>query len=195
MKKIYAIFFLKLMICSSLYSEIEQITIRWVALRCQDTCGRLLEREFRKISGIQEIQIDLGSGQAILTWKENVPFQFTSINTAMHMVGLSMRDIRLKVTGSIKHMGNHIFIVSRGDNTHFDLVNPVVPHPTGQAAEFNRDARNLSPALRQQLLQGEADKQIATIEGPVFMPERMTVPTSIVVDHLNFKDPKEPEKK
>lgn len=177
----------------SLQAEIEKITIRWTAQLCQGACPRLLEKEFRKIHGVKEIAIDQGGGQLTLTWKEKVPFQFTSVNTAMHMVGLSIRDIRIRVKGSVKHTRDTFYILSEGDGTRFDLLNPVIPHPGGQAAEFNASARKLTPALRQQLLQGEADKQIATIEGPVFMPERMTVPTQIVIDNLSFSVP--PEKK
>lgn len=175
----------------SLYAQIEKITIRWTAQLCQNSCSKLLEREFRKIPGVDEIMIDQGSGQATLTWKEKIPFQFTSINTAMHMVGLSMRDIRIRVKGTIKHMGDHFYLISEGDQTRFDLVNPAVPHPSGQASEYNLATRKLSPPLRQKLLDGEMEKQMATIEGPVFMPERMTVPTQIVVDQLSFSQSKE----
>lgn len=189
MKKILSILVIGIAFQTSLQSEIEQITIRWTAQLCQGYCSTLLEREFRRIHGVNEIALDLQGGQANLTWKERVPFQFTSINTAMHMVGLSIRDIRIRVKGSIKHIGDTFFIISDGDNTRFDLVNPVIPQPGGQAAEFNAAARKITPALQRQLLDGETLKQIATIEGPVFMPERMTVPTQLVVDKLSFTLP------
>lgn len=189
MKKIFFFYFLCSIFYTDLRSEIEQITIRWTAQLCNGNCSKLLEKELRKVRGIDEIAIDQGSGQATLTWSKKIPFQYTSLNTAMHMVGLSMRDIRIKVSGSIKHSGDNFYIVSDGDNTRFDLVNPVTPRPYGQANEFNAYARKLSPALKKELLDGETQKLKATIEGPVFMPERMTVPTQIVVDKLNFIKP------
>jgi len=190
MKKMLYTLLLGISFIEPIHSEIEQITIRWTAQLCQGTCTKLLVNEFKKIHGVDEIFIDQGSGQATVTWKEKMPFQFTSINTAMHMVGLSMRDIRIKVRGTIKHTGDIFYILSEGDNTRFDLMNPVTPVPYGQTSEFNTLTRKISPALRQQFLDAETQKLIATVEGPVFMPERMTVPTQIVVDHLSFTDPK-----
>jgi hypothetical protein len=173
-------------------AEVESVTIRWTSQLCQKTCGELLEKEFKKIGGVDKINIDISAGQATLTWKPMTAFSFTAINTAMHMVGIAMRDIRIKVSGKIRHSGDTIYIVSNGDNTRFDLINHVVPLPRGQAPVYNQAARKLSPELKQQLLSGESQHQTATIEGPVFMPERMTVPTPIVVDSLTFSD--EPKK-
>lgn len=171
-----------------LYSLVESITIRWVPMRCADTCVRLLEREFRKVQGIDQIFIDQGSGQATLTWKEKIPFQFVSVSTAMRLVGLSMREIRIRVSGTISHRGDSFYIISEGDNTPFELLNPIIPVPQGVTPEFNANARKLTPALRQRLLEGQMSKQTATVEGPVFMPERKTVPTQLILDSLDFQD-------
>ena len=186
MAKFLFLFLLSTVFHGTLRSEIEQITIRWTAQLCQNSCIKLLERELGKVKGIDQLSIDQAGGQATLSWKKNVPFQYAQINTAMHMVGLSMRDIRIKVTGAVKHSGETFYMISEGDNTRFDLVNPVTPRPHGQADEFNAYARKISPALKKQLIDGETQRQTATIEGPVFMPERMTVPTQIVVDKLDF---------
>ena len=186
MKSLLLLILLSMILHSSIYSEIEQITIRWTAQLCQEPCRNILEKEFREVPGIDETSIDIDKGQATLTWKKNVPFDFPSINTAMRMVGLAMREIRLKVRGSIKHSEDNLYLVSDGDHTPFNLVNPVVPSPSGPTSEFNRESRKLSSALRQQLLQAQTDKQIVTIEGPIFMPKRMTVPTEIVIDYLNI---------
>ena len=192
-KKIVA----SLLVCSfftgsSIYSEVQSITIRWTSQLCQKTCGTLLEKELKKVNGVDKVAIDLSAGQASLTWKPMSPFSYTSINTAMHMVGIALRDIRLRVKGHIRHTGETIYIVSDGDNTRFDLVNPVTPNLKGQSVVYNSSGRKLSPELRQQLLDGEKNGLTATIEGPVFMPERMTVPVQIVVDSLRFEEPPKP---
>lgn len=186
-KLIFCLLCLLSLIVGTLQAEIQQITVRWTSLLCKDSCVKTLDKELRKIKGIEQFNIDPSSGQVSITWKANVPFQFTTINTAMHMVGLSMRDIRIKVRGNILPSGNQIYIVSEGDNTRFELMNPVTPNPNGQSHVYNYTTRTLSPELKKQLLDGYQAKQIATVEGPVFMPERMTVPTQIVVDHLNFE--------
>jgi hypothetical protein len=167
-------------------AEVHTITIRWVSQRCQQNCGTMLEHEFSKIAGVDHLAIDLVAGQAVLTWKPLVPFSYTAINTAMRMVGLSSRDIRLKITGLIRHSGDTVYIVSDGDSTRFDLLNPIVPDTRGSTNIYNAMARQLSPELRDKLLAGESQGLIATIEGPIFMPERNTVPVQIVVDHLQF---------
>ena len=169
-------------------AEVQQVTIRWTSLLCKDSCVKLLDQQLKKISGIKDVSIDQQAGQAVLTWKPNAPFLFTSINSAMHMVGISMRDIRIRVQGSIRHSGSTIFIVSEGDNTRFELVSPVTPNSKGQTSEYNYSNRKLSPDLMKQLLDAEKNRLKATIEGPVFMPERMTVPTQIVVDKLDFAE-------
>lgn len=189
MKRFFLAFILGVTLQTSLHAEIQSVIIRWTSLLCQDTCMRLLERELNRIPGVDEISLDQGSGQATLTWKARAPFQFSSVNVAMRMVGLSIRDLRIRVRGRIQHSGDNFFIVSDGDGTRFELLNPVTPVRGGVANEFNAAARKISPVLKQQLLEGETQRLIATVEGPVFMPERNTIPTQIVLDHLNFEKP------
>lgn len=190
MKRCYQIILCALIGMQSYASaEIQQITVRWTSLLCTDACVEILYRELKEIHGVGQITIDQGAGQAVLKWQPKIPFEFTSLNTAMHMVGLSMRDIRIRVRGTILPTSSSIYIVSEGDGTRFELMNPIVPNSEGQTHEFNYSARMLSPALKQKLMDGYNKRQVATIEGPVFMPERMTVPTQIVVDHLTFAEP------
>lgn len=193
MKKIFLILLFCCALKASLRSEVESITIRWTTILCESNCIKLLEREFRKIKGIDQISIDPGSGQATLIWKPNIPFQYTSVNYAMRMVGLSIRNIRIRVKGKITHSGERFYITSEGDYTRFELLNPIISDPRGVTAEFNETARKIAPALKWQLLEGERAKQMATVEGPVFMPERNTIPTQIVVDQLNFSEPAQVE--
>jgi hypothetical protein len=171
-------------------AEIQQVVLRWRPLRCEGACINLLDREFSKIHGIDQIEIDSGNGQAIMTWKEKVPFQYSSVSTAMRMVGVSIRDARVKVRGTLRHSGDTFYIVSDGDNTRFDLFNPVIPVQGGVSAEYNASgARNIVPPLKQKLLDAEAQKLTAVIEGPLFMPHRNTIPSQLVIDNISFEEP------
>jgi len=190
MKIFFSVLLIAFAIQATLQAEIQTVTLRWTAQLCQGNCMELLTKEFRKIQGVEEFNIDQGSGEATIKWKERIPFQYSAVNTAMRMVGLSIRNIRIQVKGTIRHAGDTFYIVSNGDYTRFDLLNPVIPNTAGVTAEFNAAARKLTPALQQQLLNGEAQKLDVVIEGPIFMPERNTIPTQIVLDHLNFIDPK-----
>ena len=96
--------------------------------------------------------------------------------------------VRVRATGTLQHTSQQVVLVSEGDNTRFTLLSPVVPMK-GQAAEFNLDARQLQPALLKKLLDAEAEHMVATIEGPLFMPERGTA-LSLVVEQSSFAEPK-----
>jgi hypothetical protein len=187
MKKLLILLFL----CCKLnvYSSIESITIQWSSLFCKDQCIALLEKEFRKIRGVEQLSIDQEALQAVLVWKPNEPFQYSSINYAARAVGLSIRSIRIRVNGTITHSGDRFYLVSQGDNTRFELLNPIIPVPGEFTSKSNEAIRKIIPPLRDQLLEGERNRQIATVEGPIFMPNRNTVPAQIVVDHLDFSEP------
>ncbi len=170
---------------SSLQAEIISLVVKWTGPLCGGECIKLLDREFRKISGIQEFVISGQAGQITIKWKPYASFTFQPVNVAMELVGLSINDIRIKVRGKLRHDARTVTLVSEGDNTLFDLLNPVVPQPSGQAAEFNLGARALKPDLRARLLQAEADGMTTTIEGLLFMPER-SPPLELVVEQLSF---------
>ena len=178
-----------LLVVTPLSGEIQQVSIHWRSGLYQGTCVQLVEKELNKINGVDQLTIDQVAGVATLSWNPKIPFQYTAINTAMRMVGLSMRDIRICVRGLIAHTEEAMFIVSDGDGTRFELIHPLGSDAQDIATKYNYQARKLQPALKQKLLNGEKNRQIATVEGPVFMAERNTLPTQIVVDQLNFALP------
>lgn len=185
------IFFVWILITCSLnglQAEIISLTIKWTGLLCQEACVKQLEQQFKKIPGVDSFVISGAAGQINVVWKPNASFSFTPINTAMRMVGLSPLDIRLKVRGKLRHDARSVTLVSDGDYTRFNLLNPVLPEMNRQAAEFNLAARALTPPLRQKLLDAEAADMTATIEGVLFMPMR-TPGLNLVVEQLNFTAP------
>jgi hypothetical protein len=173
----------------SLGAEIENVTVTWSAIECKSSCINQLEQQFRKIPGVAEISMNQSAGQADLKWKKNATFSFSPINIAMEMIGLTINDIRVRVHGILEHTATHVTLISSGDLTHFDLINPVVPTLKGQAPQFNLGVRGLQPALREKLLAAETEKKIATIEGPLFMPER-SPPLELVVSSVSFSEAK-----
>jgi hypothetical protein len=172
-----------------LKAEILNLTVKWTGPLCETSCMEQLSREFKKIPGIQSFVISAPAGQINIVWKPNASFMFKPIDNAMMMVGLTINDIRVKVKGKLRHDTRSVTLISDGDNTRFNLLNPIVPQP-GQAAEFNLAARALTPPLWQRLVDGEAEKLTATIEGLLFMPER-SPPLQLVVEQLNFSKPQQ----
>lgn len=190
MQKYLAMFLLTLLTYSNIHAEIEFVTVNWTPLKCQSTCVGLLHKEFSKIQGVAEISINQPQGFALLKWYKGAPFSSVSIKTAMKMVGLSWHNIRVRVKGSIEKNSNSIFIVSEGDHTTFELINPVIPDLQRQTAQYNQGARLLSPELRKQLLEAQAAHKTVVIEGPLFMPERSPA-LVLVVEKLTVIEPKE----
>jgi hypothetical protein len=147
-----------------------------------------LEKEFRKVPGIREFYLNQGGGSAVINWRENYPFSFSDINVPMRLVGLSVRDIHIRVRGTLSHDANSVMLTSIGDNSRFQLLNPVISTPGQQAPVFNLAARQLTPELRQQLLDAEAKKAVVVIQGQIFMPGRSPA-MQIVVGSLKLEEP------
>ena len=170
-------------------SEIERVTVTWTAMECQANCIKQLEQQFRKIPGVGEVIMNPSAGQVDLKWKKNATFSFSPVNIAMELIGLTINDIRVRVHGTLKHSGNSVTLISSGDGTQFNLLNPVVPQAPGQTPQFNAAARGLRPELLEKLIKAEQEKKEATIEGPLLFPER-SPPLQLVVSISNFTEPK-----
>ena len=176
-----------------LSAEVQEITISWTPLLCKDSCIKQLDKEYHSLTGVDTVTINQQAGKAILTWKPKVPFLFTTLNSTMHRVGLSMTSVYLKVRGTLRHRGTTAFIISNQDNTRFELLSPLDPKQIGQVPDANYTVHKLQKDLMQKLIEGEKQKSIAVVEGLIFMPERMANPTQIVVDKISFETV--PEKK
>ncbi len=172
--------------CPELPAEIEKITIRWSLGLCTPECAKLLKREFDRVPGVAEFNIDQPIATAVVKWTNKVPFSFQSFNVASRLVGLSFRDIRFRVTGTLSQNGNTVTLTSTGDNTRFELVQPAAGMT--RAVANNLYARRLQPELLKKLNDAEQQKISETIEGPLFMPGRSET-LYLSVDNLSLNDP------
>lgn len=173
---------------NDLGAEIQKVVITWKSAFCQQSCADGLAREFRKVNGVAEIDMNAAAGRMELRWKPNAGFQFQPINNAMAMIGVSIKDIRVTVRGTLTHDNRRVTLVSLGDNTRFDIINPVIPSPNQQADEFNASTRGLTDANLTKLLDAEKEHMIATIDGPLFQPER-SPPILLVLESLKLDKP------
>jgi hypothetical protein len=176
---------------SFLYAEIESITIKWTPLLCQQSCIAGLERQFRNINGVADVEMNQSAGQAVLRWKPDVQLTFVPINNAMQMIGLSINDLRVKVRGSISHDARTVTLNSLGDNTRFLMMSVVTPKTIEMSEQFNPQTHILSPAQRDEFLEAQSADQVAVVEGPIFEPER-SPPLKIIVEKVKFLKPEEP---
>lgn len=182
------IFSFSLLITFHLHGEIERITLKWTQALCTKSCAAQLDKEFKKIQGISEFTINQEAGQADIKWGQNTRFSFSEVNVPMRLVGLSIRNINLKVKGTLTHDAKTVTLTSIGDNSTFQLLNPVISEPGKQSPVFNLEARQLSPELYQKLVDAESRGWIATVEGQMFMPGRSAA-MQLIVEHLTLTNP------
>ncbi len=154
------------------YAEIQKILITWTVASCLPGCESLLDKNFRQVRGVTDIKVNRGAGEAIILWRPDTAFAFSSIDTALRMVGLDPNTIRMQVRGTIRQQGQNIVLISSGDGTPFYLLNPVTPSVTQYTETESVYNRQLDPQTRQQLLDAAAAQQKVVIEGPLFQPER-----------------------
>lgn len=180
---IMSFLFIKTFLCA----EVENIVIKWDAALCLDVCIPLLERNLRSIKGVTDFTINPMAGAAEIEWDPNVPFSYFPFNTASRATGLRLSDIRVRVRGTVSHDPSNFYLVSLGDGVQFQLVGP------GKASFGYTIQANIAnhplPAYRQeQLLDAENRRQIITVEGPLFEPNRYSL--MLITEQIFVPPPK-----
>lgn len=170
-------------------AEVQQVTLKWLAMQCQASCVRGLEKQLRRIRGVASVDISEPQGQAILQWDPTVPFSYRSIEAAIAMIGIGIdpEDFGVTVRGNIIHDKSNVILVSIGDNTRFYLIGTPPFVPNQFIEENSLSNRALTPQIRSQLLEAERNHQFVTITGPLFQPEA-SPPLYLVVQSLNMSD-------
>lgn len=157
-----------LSISAAIQAEVQQVTLTWTAALCQGSCVQGLERQFRKINGVDDVAINQAAGQANLKWKPGIAFTSTSVYNAMAMIGLYIKTVRVRVVGEVSNSGQTFYLVSSGDGTPFMLLGSIQPSQTQYVQKQNMQTRLLDPATQQQLMQYAQAHQQIVIEGPLF---------------------------
>ncbi|MBA2728903.1 MAG: hypothetical protein H0U49_12115 [Parachlamydiaceae bacterium] len=147
--------------------------VKWLPTACLGTCVQSIAQQLQSTNGAAEIIINQQQGQALIRWKPRVPFSYNFINTAMRLVGPSVRDVRLKVRGTIVTTPSAVILKSLGDETQFVLLSPARGDINQYLPQNNLDAHALAPQTRQNFMDGEGDFTVVTVEGPLFEPQRM----------------------
>lgn len=156
-----------------LAAEVEQIVVTWTAQLCEHGCQASLYKYFQAIRGVADVDINGPNGTATLRWKPNQRFSYAPIDAAMRMVGPSIRDIRVKVRGTINRRGRSFSILSLGDNTSFELLGIPLPHMRNDTAiENSLYTREMDPQRFNQLQAAQQAADTVVIEGPLFEPWR-----------------------
>ena len=157
---------------SCLFGEIELVTLKWTPYLCSRQCVEALFTQLSQMPGVKEVTISQSAAQANLEWHPNAPFSYTTLFARVNFVGIYMTDLRVRVTGTISQVGSTVILTSMGDRTQFVLLGVIQPDPHRYVIEFNAETHLLTHEQRDQLAEIMDRRQIVTIEGPLFEPER-----------------------
>jgi hypothetical protein len=161
-----------LTIGNTLRAEIEQVEVRWNALKCLDICAPSIERNLKSISSVTSIQINAQSGTAVLGWAPNSPFIFEPFRRAAAAVGIRFNEIRLRIRGTIAHHNNNFYLISNGDNNRYVLVGLPPIQPGRFSPRFNAPIIPLAPEVQKQLLEAERNHYTVLVLGLLSRPDR-----------------------
>lgn len=172
MNKFNLIFILILIIRNDLYSELEEIQLNWNAIACLETCIPLLERNLRAITPGRDLQINGHQGVARMSWNPDYPFSYEPFRAAFAATGILVREMRVRVRGTIRHDMNNFYLHSTGDGALYVLLGPLNPEPGRYVPKYNIVSYPLSLRLKEELLDAEKNQYTVIISGPLFMPEK-----------------------
>jgi hypothetical protein len=165
--------------------EIVKVNLLWQPETCQLQCPQMLAAQFQQIPGVAQIIMNPTVGSAEFRWKPTFPFIYREVKSAMQAVGPGIRDIRLKVRGTIQFSQQYVSLISLGDNTPFLLLGPNQPQPNQTSQYYSLQEHQLTPALMAQLVEGYQQGRIAIVEGPLFMPWRYSN-YWLIIEKLQF---------
>jgi hypothetical protein len=176
-----------LFVFSSARADVENVVIKWNAALCLDVCIPLLERNLRGIKGVVDFSINPSAGAAEIQWDPNIPFSYYPFNTASRATGLRLSDIRVRVRGTVSHDSSNFYLISLGDGVQFQLVGPTQAQ-IGYAITANIATHPLPAYRKDQLLDAENRRQIITVEGPLFEPNRYSL--VLIAEQVAIPPPK-----
>lgn len=165
-----------------LFGEIESVVIGYREQNCNtEQCIRVIKERFKVVPDIAEVNVSPGAIN--LTWKPNRPFTFEKINIPLRLVGLSPQNVAVTARGLIKQEGDKLYLVSLGDNTKFQLLNPPQPKSNDYIEYNNIDNYTLLPHVRKQLEEAMKSKQVVQASGWLLGPWRYNL--ALVMTNLS----------
>jgi hypothetical protein len=171
--------------CHFLVAEIVYVQVQWQPETCPMGCAQNLAAQFQKIPGVAEITMNQGGGYAQLRWKPGLPFLYAQVKSAMQAVGPGIRDIRVKVRGTLNFEKQRVSLTSLSDNTVFYLLGEILPQQGQLSVYYSLESHQLSPEMVAKLVDGYEHHRIAVIEGPLFEPWRYSY-LWLIADKVQF---------
>ena len=155
-----------------IFGEIDYVTLYWRPDVCDERCSRLLELSLEKVEEASSVETDPTEGKAQLFWKARRPFEYREVNYAMKRIGVKLKDVGIRLRGTISQSGKEYFIHSIGDSTKLRLVSPPPPSTQEYVERKNILAYELTEELKAFFSDLEKKKRVVTVEGLLFEPYR-----------------------
>lgn len=172
------------LLVNSLSAEVEQITVRWNAVTCYDTCTPLLENNLRAIANVTNLQMNGRSGAAVMGWNPHQTFSYEPFRLASAAAGVRLLDVRVRVRGTIAHDADRFYLVSTGDGARFWLLGPIVTGNDRYVPRYNPESYPLVGPVKAQLLEAEEKGQTVVISGPLYLPNRY--PRTLIAEQVKI---------
>lgn len=174
---------------TSLYGDIDSVTVKWSAQLCQPSCIKQLNERFSKMQGAEKVSIDGLNGVMDIKWKKKVPFSYTTLDWNMRWIGLYMTYVRVKVNGTIQSKNKTFSLKSKNDGTTFELIGTADSRDPNLAVAANSIYnRPLSQAVVDQLQDAQKKNLTVTVDGALFEPWR-GLPLRLIADRLSVEKP------
>jgi hypothetical protein len=161
-----------LLLVMPIHSEVEEVIFKWNAAICRATCIPFIAKQLEDMPQVTEFRLEAHTGIAYVHWNPKVEFSFGYFNFASRAAGIRIEDIRVRVKGTIIHDHDDIYIISSGDNTHFKVVGNLKTHVNQYTIQANVANHLFSEKQFERLLDAEEKREIVTIEGPLFEPQK-----------------------
>ncbi len=169
---------------NSLPAEVEQITVRWNAVTCYDTCTPLLENNLKAIANVTNLQMNGRSGAAVMGWNPHQTFSYEPFRLASSAAGVRLLDVRVRVRGTIAHDADRFYLVSTGDGARFWLLGPIVTGDNRYVPRYNPESYPLVGPVKTQLLEAQEKGQTVVISGPLYLPTRY--PRTLIAEQVKI---------
>jgi hypothetical protein len=179
---------------NSVYSEVQQVTLRFNNVVCNAGCQTLLQQKLQQMAGVQNATVNGGIGAAYLTYQPNQPFNYQNIRYAFSAVGLYLQDIRAQVRGMVTAQGNgQYYINSLDDGTVMQIVSAPAFNNGRTTAYKSIYVYNVDEALKGRLDEAIQKNVPIIVEGPLFEIYRYENPPILIVNSLKYDPPRQPQ--
>jgi hypothetical protein len=172
--------FILIFFAKYLTAEIQQIQVHWNTFKCSNACVLQIESHLKSIKDVTNVVLNIGPGTALMGWKTNRYFSYEPFKLASSAAGISFDETRLRVSGTISHLGENFYLTSSGDKTIFLLI---------VASQIDRRYDKISTYpletnMKNQLMIAEKNRWSVVISGPLYLPDHY--PLTLIAEQIQI---------